>query len=98
QTPEGSARHDGDQERGEAELERFRKALEVNVAAGQRLLERVTEVRLEKAPDEREVLPVERLIQAPALPELRHVCRVGARLGLHRDRITGEPDEPEADR
>src|SRR5947199_6626668 len=79
-------------------LERVWQPLEVDVPDGQRLLEGVPEVRPEEPADEGEVLPVKRPIQTPVLPELRHIRGVGARFGLDRDGIAGEPDEPEDDR
>ena len=53
------------------------------------------EVAAEQAADEAEVLQVERLIQAPAVPQLRDIGGVRAGLGLHRDGVAGQSDQPE---
>src|SRR5262245_14336789 len=55
----------------------------------------MAEVAPQQVDQEARVLAVERLVQTPILTQLGHVRRIGSRLGLHLDRVAGEPHQSE---
>jgi hypothetical protein len=101
QPREHAQRQADDQRNGECgqpELQRVGKALEIDLADRQRLLEGVAEVAAEQVADEAQVLRIEWTVETPIMPNLLQVGRIGADLALHLDRIAAEPDQRENDR